>query len=164
MRLLGERADRGSPPLLRCAGGRLDCRETALITVGKKAQGYFRFRGYEIAESFSGFSDDPSYEDARTVAAHVAERFESGAYSEVHIAYTQFLSMGTQVSQVAQYMPLDHQRPRGDRGGRSVRCLRVRAQPVGDPRPASCPATPRPGSTPRCSTRPLPSTLLASGP
>ena len=47
-------------------------RETALITVGKKATGYFRFRGYEIAESFSGFSDDPSYEDARTVAAHVA--------------------------------------------------------------------------------------------
>ena len=43
-------------------------RQTALITVGKKAQGYFRFRGYEIAESFSGFSDDPSYEDARPVA------------------------------------------------------------------------------------------------
>ena len=82
-------------------------RETALITVGKKAQGYFRFRGYEIAESFSGFSDDPSYEDARTVAAHVAAKFESGEYSEVHIAYTQFLSMGTQLSKVVQYMPLD---------------------------------------------------------
>ena len=82
-------------------------RETALITVGKKAQGYFRFRGYEIAESFSGFSDDPSYEDARQVAAHVAAAFESGEYSEVHIAYTQFLSMGTQVSKVVQYMPLD---------------------------------------------------------
>jgi F-type H+-transporting ATPase subunit gamma len=82
-------------------------RQTALITVGKKAQGYFRFRGYEIAESFSGFSDDPSYEDARAVAAHVAAKFESGDYSEVHIAYTKFLSMGTQVSQVVQYMPLD---------------------------------------------------------
>ncbi len=82
-------------------------RQTALITVGKKAQGYFRFRGYEIAESFSGFSDDPSYEDARTVAAHVAAKFESGEYSEVHIAYTQFLSMGTQMSHVVQYMPLD---------------------------------------------------------
>ena len=82
-------------------------RQTALITVGKKAQGYFRFRGYEIAESFSGFSDDPSYEDARSVAAHVAEKFESGEYSEAHIAYTQFLSMGTQVSKVVQYMPLD---------------------------------------------------------
>jgi F-type H+-transporting ATPase subunit gamma len=40
---------------------RAEGRQTALITVGKKAHGYFRFRGYEIAESFSGFSDDPSY-------------------------------------------------------------------------------------------------------
>ncbi len=82
-------------------------RQTALITVGKKATGYFRFRKYEIAANFSGFSDAPGYEDARHVAAHVAERFESGEYSEVHLAYTQFLSMGSQVAQVVQYMPLD---------------------------------------------------------
>ena len=82
-------------------------RKTALITVGKKATGYFRFRKYDIAASFVGFSDSPDYESAREVAAHVAERFETGEYSEVHLAYTQFLSMGTQVVQVAQYMPLD---------------------------------------------------------
>jgi F-type H+-transporting ATPase subunit gamma len=81
-------------------------RQTALITVGKKATGYFRFRGYELAASFTGFSDAPSYEDARKVAAHVAERFESGEYSEVHLAYTQFLSMGSQIADVVQYMPL----------------------------------------------------------
>ena len=82
-------------------------RQTALITLGKKATGYFRFRGWEIAESFVGFSDAPSYEDARAVAAHVAAKFESGEYSAVHLAYTQFLSMGTQLPQVVQYMPLD---------------------------------------------------------
>ena len=82
-------------------------RSTALITVGKKATGYFRFRGWDIAASFIGFSDQPAYEDAREVATHVAERFESGEYSEVHLAYTQFLSLGSQVPQVAQYMPLD---------------------------------------------------------
>ena len=82
-------------------------RQTALVTVGKKATGYFRFRGYDIAESFTGFSDAPSYEDARAVAAHVAERFESGEYSEVHLAYTKFLSMGSQLAEVVQYMPLD---------------------------------------------------------
>jgi F-type H+-transporting ATPase subunit gamma len=82
-------------------------RKTALITLGKKATGYFRFRGWEIEESFVGFSDAPSYEDARGVAAHVAAKFESGEYSEVRLAYTQFLSMGTQVPQVVQYMPLD---------------------------------------------------------
>jgi F-type H+-transporting ATPase subunit gamma len=91
----------------RMAADREAGRQTALITVGKKATSYFRFRGYEIAADFSGFSDAPSYEDARHVAAHVAERFESGEYSEVHLAYTQFLSMGTQRADVVQYMPLD---------------------------------------------------------
>lgn len=82
-------------------------RATALLTVGKKATGYFRFRGYDIAESFVGFSDSPGYEDARAVARYVTERFESGEYSEVHLAYTTFLSLGSQLPQVAQYMPLD---------------------------------------------------------
>ena len=82
-------------------------RQTALITVGKKATGYFRFRGYEIAESFTGFSDAPGYEDARQVARHVAEHFESGEYSEVRLAYTRFLSLGSQVAEVDLYMPLD---------------------------------------------------------
>lgn len=80
---------------------------TALITVGKKATGYFRFRGYEIDASFVGFSDAPGYEDAREVAAHVTEQFTSGAYSEVRLAYTQFLSMGSQRVELDLYMPLD---------------------------------------------------------
>jgi F-type H+-transporting ATPase subunit gamma len=89
-------------------------RETALITVGKKATGYFRFRGYDIAASFVGFSDSPGYEDAREVARHVAERFESGEYSEVQLAYTQFKSMGTQVVDLSRYMPLDAASITGD--------------------------------------------------
>mgnify|MGYP003391132107 CR=1 FL=1 len=82
-------------------------RETALITVGKKATGYFRFRGYELAASFGGFTDNPTYEDAREVARHVAERFDSGEYSEVRLAYTRFITMGTQEALVVHYMPLD---------------------------------------------------------
>ncbi len=82
-------------------------RETALITVGKKATGYFRFRGYELAASFGGFTDNPTYEDAREVARHVAERFDSGEYSEVRLAYTRFITMGTQEALVVPYMPLD---------------------------------------------------------
>jgi F-type H+-transporting ATPase subunit gamma len=82
-------------------------RQTALVTVGKKAHGYFRFRGYEIAESFSGFSDDPTYEDARGVAAFVTERFEQGDYDQVRIAYTRFISLGTQRATDATFLPLE---------------------------------------------------------
>ena len=86
---------------------RAEGRTTHLITVGKKAHGYFRFRGYEIDASFAGFSESPTYEDAREVARHVNERFESGEYHEVKLAYTQFLSMGSQTARLVPYMPLD---------------------------------------------------------
>src|SRR5262245_14824710 len=49
-------------------------RQTRLITVGRKAEGYFRFRGWTIDQSFSGFSDNPSYEDARSIAELIVPR------------------------------------------------------------------------------------------
>ena len=52
-------------------------KQTRLITVGKKATGYFRFRGFPIDDSFVGFSDEPTYEDARTVAEAVVSPLRS---------------------------------------------------------------------------------------
>lgn len=82
-------------------------RSTALVTVGKKAQSYFRFRGYEIEAAYTGFSESPAYDDAKAVADHVLTRFEDGAYQQVRLAYTQFLSAGTQKALLVPYMPLD---------------------------------------------------------
>ena len=78
-----------------------------LITVGKKPTSYFRFRGMPVERSFMGFSDSPSYEDAREVASYVVERFSSGEYDVVELAYTQFLSAGTQRVVIRRFVPLD---------------------------------------------------------
>lgn len=78
-----------------------------LVLAGRKAQGYFRFRGYDIGETFAGFSDQPSYADAQRVAAAATELFESGDCQKVMLAYTQFFSAGTQEVAVAPFMPLD---------------------------------------------------------
>jgi F-type H+-transporting ATPase subunit gamma len=82
-------------------------RQTRLITVGKKATGYFRFRGWAIDESFQGFADQPAYEDARRIADYVVERFEAGEYDLVELVYTQFLSAATQRVVVRRFVPLD---------------------------------------------------------
>jgi F-type H+-transporting ATPase subunit gamma len=86
---------------------RAEGRETRLITVGKKAQSYFRFRGWAIDEAFVGFSDNPSYEDARLIADFVVTRFESGEYDLVELAYTEFLSAASQKVTVRRFVPLD---------------------------------------------------------
>ena len=82
-------------------------REVALVIVGKKAEGYFRFRGQPIDAAFTGMTDQPSYENARTVAEAVTSRFEDGTFDQVDLVYTQFISVGTQRVVRRHFMPLD---------------------------------------------------------
>jgi F-type H+-transporting ATPase subunit gamma len=89
------------------AAQRREGQETVLIAVGKKVEGYFRFRKYDIADAFTGFLDEPHYEDARRIAEAVVPKFEDGTYDRVDIVYTQFLSAGTQQVVTRQFLPLD---------------------------------------------------------
>jgi len=82
-------------------------KQTRIVTIGKKATTYFRFRGYEIDDAFTGFSEEPTYEDARRVAEAVVARFESGEYDQVQLTYTQFISAGTQRVVERRFVPLE---------------------------------------------------------
>ncbi len=86
---------------------RAEGRDYMLFCVGRKAEGYFRFRHYDIAHSFTGFTDNPSYEDARAIADAVTEAFVSGRVDQVVLAYTEFVSMGTQKVSVRRFLPLE---------------------------------------------------------
>ena len=86
---------------------RAEGRQTRLITIGRKAQSYFRFRGWDIDKAFTGMSDSPSYEDARLVARYVVTRFDRGEYDLVELAYTQFLSAASQRVAIRRFVPLD---------------------------------------------------------
>jgi len=81
--------------------------EPHLITVGKKARDYFRFRRQPVDAAFIGMSDQPTYENAREVAEAVTSRFESGEYDRVEIVYTQFLSVASQRVTQRRFMPID---------------------------------------------------------
>ena len=82
-------------------------RDYSLFVVGRKAESYFRFRHYRIDASFTGFSDQPSYEDARTVARAVEAPFLAGDCDLVEVTYTRFVSVGSQEVLVRPLMPLE---------------------------------------------------------
>jgi F-type H+-transporting ATPase subunit gamma len=82
-------------------------RENAIVTVGRKSEGYFRFRDFPIDAAFSGFSDSPTYEDARQVASAVVSRFEAGELDKVQLVYTRFISAGRQEVVVEPLLPLE---------------------------------------------------------
>ena len=83
-----------------------DGAEARLVTVGKKAQGYFRFRGVAVERSFLGMSERPSFADARDVAAAAVTPFVSGEVDQVLVVSTRFISAGSQKVEVRQLLPL----------------------------------------------------------
>jgi len=87
--------------------------ETASYLVGRKAVNYYRFRNREIAGSWSGFSDTPSYENAKEVADALLTAFLADStdgklgVDEIHIIFTEFRSMITQEAQAKRMLPLE---------------------------------------------------------
>ena len=82
-------------------------RSYVLIAVGKKVEDYFKFRGYRVDTAFKGFTDNPTYENARDIAASIQHRFDSGDVDQVELAYTQFLSAGSQRPVLRRFMPIE---------------------------------------------------------
>jgi F-type H+-transporting ATPase subunit gamma len=80
---------------------------TRLYTVGAKAQGYFRYRGYTIAESFLGVTDTPSYGDARAIANVLLDDYEQARMDSVEVYTTRFVSALTQTPVLWPLLPID---------------------------------------------------------
>jgi F-type H+-transporting ATPase subunit gamma len=79
--------------------------------VGRKAVAFYRFRGRDVSHSWSGFSEQPTYEDAKAVGDDLLEQFVKGSadggVDEIHLIYTRFKSTVTQTITVTRLLPLD---------------------------------------------------------
>ena len=85
-------------------------KEVVNYIVGRRGVAHYNFRERKIAETFTGFTDEPSYADAKKVAAPLIEAIETetaeGGVDELHIVYTEFVSMMTQTAIEARLLPL----------------------------------------------------------
>jgi F-type H+-transporting ATPase subunit gamma len=84
-------------------------RDYALFLVGRKAEGYFRYRNFRIDQSFTGFSDRPTYEDARKIGRAVTKAFVDGEVDMVELVYTRFISAGSQEVVRRPLVPLERE-------------------------------------------------------
>jgi F-type H+-transporting ATPase subunit gamma len=80
--------------------------QTRLFISGKKGISYFNFRGYDIAQSWQGFSDQPRIENAREVAKAAVEAFTSDDVDEVRLVYTRYESALVQRPVVLKLLPV----------------------------------------------------------
>jgi F-type H+-transporting ATPase subunit gamma len=88
---------------------RRDGADVALFTSGKKAENYFRYRDYRIEEAYSGYAEQPSYEDARRLGQAAVSQYEEGDIDQVELVYTRFLSVGLQRVTVTRLRPLERE-------------------------------------------------------
>ncbi len=95
--------------------------ESRRYVIGRKGIGFYRFRNRELAGEWSGFSDNPSYADAKVAGEELINAFltpyEDGGVDGIHIVYTRFKSMIAQEPCAVRLLPLEvaetHEPPAG---------------------------------------------------
>ncbi|WP_431036807.1 F0F1 ATP synthase subunit gamma [Streptomyces sp. P6-2-1] len=90
---------------LEAAGRTVD-----IYVVGRRGIAHYNFRERALAGSWTGFTDEPTYADAKTVAGPLIEAIEKdtaeGGVDELHLVYTEFVSMMTQTARDDRLLPL----------------------------------------------------------
>jgi F-type H+-transporting ATPase subunit gamma len=84
-------------------------KEVAVYISGRKGVAYFNFRRRDIVDSWTGHSDQPTYEVAKEMGDALIEQFltEETGVDEVHVVYTRFKSMLTQEPTAVRLLPLE---------------------------------------------------------
>ena len=102
-------------------------KEPVLFVIGRKGVNYYRFRRRPVAASWTGFSEQPAYANAAEVTRALVASFMAGAgergedvveeetgldpetvvaVDELHLVYTRFVNMVTQVPAARRMAPL----------------------------------------------------------
>jgi F-type H+-transporting ATPase subunit gamma len=96
-------------------------KQPILYVVGRKALSYFTFRNWTVTDSWIGFSEKPTYEQAQEIANAMVSAFLAGAddagddagddgvlgVDELHIVFTEFRSMLSQVAEARRIAPME---------------------------------------------------------
>ena len=85
-------------------------RDPVVFTFGRRAHSYFTFRERDVEYSWAGQSDRPSDATIDEVATVLLDYFlhppSAGGVAEVHIVFTRYVSMVSQVPEVRRMLPL----------------------------------------------------------
>lgn len=76
------------------------------VASGRKAVAFFRFRRVELAEVFTGFTDNPTYEKAREIGRALTRLFDDEEADEVYLVYNRFESVLNQRPVVKRLLPV----------------------------------------------------------
>ncbi|MGY2875697.1 F-type H+-transporting ATPase subunit gamma [Marmoricola sp. URHA0025 HA25] len=89
---------------------RAEGKQITTFIAGRKGEAYYRFRNRPVKDTWTGFSDQPAYDNAREIGAALIDAFvdeSDEGVDEVHIVYTRFRSMLVQEPHSVRMLPLE---------------------------------------------------------
>ena len=79
--------------------------ELRQIAVGRKAVSFFSFRRIPLLETFTGITEEPTYENAQRIGRYLTSVFEDEEADEVYLVYNRFHSAMVQIPTVTRLLP-----------------------------------------------------------
>ena len=76
------------------------------LVAGKKGRSTLRFRGYDVATDWTGFSDRPAYTDAQAIAHTLTEQYVNAEFDRVILVYNHFDSPLVQKVTEQEVLPI----------------------------------------------------------
>jgi F-type H+-transporting ATPase subunit gamma len=81
-------------------------RSAVFFASGRRPESSLRFRGIELAASFTGFTDRPAYADARRIAERLMAAYIDDEVDQVEVLYNGYISPLSQVVRRETLLPL----------------------------------------------------------
>jgi F-type H+-transporting ATPase subunit gamma len=98
--------------------------EVRWLVAGRKGASTLRFRGYDVVQSWIGFSDRPEYGDAQALAHRLAELYVSEEIDRAVVVYNHFVSPLVQTVVEQDVLPIPEEMlERGEEADRQAALL-----------------------------------------
>lgn len=88
--------------------------EVEIIACGKKACGYYNYRGIKPVMEFKGTSADPEFDQAASISGYSGDAYNVGDLDEVFLVYNHAKNAGEQKVIEHQVLPIDYKTQWGD--------------------------------------------------
>ena len=92
--------------VIKLAVANMQGKEASVLPIGKKAVDYFRSKGYALLAETYAEAADVDIGDCFSIAKLLSKVWLAGNFDEIHVAYTNFVSVLSQTADVRQLLPL----------------------------------------------------------
>ena len=92
--------------VLKLAVSLMEGKEATVLPIGKKAVDYFRSKKYSILTDAYAEAADVDIGDCFSISKTLAKAYLAGDYDEIHVVYTNFVSVLSQTTASMKMLPL----------------------------------------------------------